>query len=396
MKWLLFTSLFPTQTAPDSGLFNLARVQALRKAGNDVSVIVPNDLTPHLRYIFKNLSHSTIKKQLFSRFNIPLKDTIDEIPVYHPKWYSPPRSMFWKDEYKWLHLLCGEKIDRIISHEKPDIIICSWLSPFGTYAKYFKARFNIPVFLIPEGDDLLIYPNKYSGWNIVKEILNTYCERIICSSKFMFEQASLKYGLKNSVRISNGYDHEKFFYIEKNPITKGKINLICVGYMDYVKGQDILIQAMTKLDKRFELTLIGNGTLRLKLEQMVRDLKLEKRVFFIGFKAPEKLASFYHAADIFCLASRSEGFGISILEAMACGLPVVGSDAGGIPEKIITGKNGYIAQAENVNDFAEKIKKASETKWDHDWIAAQVQNDYNWEKWVHEMTLQFNEVKKER
>ncbi len=393
MKWLLFTSLFPQQTALDNGLFNLARINALKKAGEDVSVIVPIDLTPHMRYLLKNLSLSVFKKKWLDLYSIPEKELFEDIPVYHPKWYSPPRSHFWKHEYQWLHLFCSKVIEEIIKAEKPDIMICSWLSPFGIYSTYIKKEFNIPVFVIPEGDDLLIYPEKYPGWNQLSIILNDNCDRMICASQYMFDMASGKRNLNHCVKVPNGFDHTKFNYLENQGNASGKVHLLCVGYLDHVKGQDILIQAMAKLDDRFDLTLVGNGTLRKELEKMVQTLGLQQRIHFAGFQNQDKLISYYHEADIFCLASRSEGFGISILEAMACGLPVVASDAGGIPEKITEGRNGFIVQKENIDEFVQKISDAAITKWDRSWIAENVRKNYSWEKWASEMMSQYDEVK---
>ncbi|HNX00337.1 MAG TPA: glycosyltransferase [Candidatus Cloacimonadota bacterium] len=394
MKWILLTSLFPNDVKPDNGLFNLARVKALVEKGNDVAVIAPIDLTPHMRYLIKNHSIRMLKQHWLDLFSIRKFEQYEGIRVHHPQWYSPPRAMFWKDEYKWFDWYCSRQINDIMKREKPDAVICSWLSPFGIYAKYIKEKHHIPVFVIPEGDDLLIYPDQYDGWNNLRGILNQYADRIICSSKYMYDHAQNRRGLLHAVQINNGYDHDLFKF-EGITKTDSGIKLLSVGYLDHVKGQDILLRAMAQLGNGYELTLVGDGALKNELQQLARSLGLQNRVKFVGFQAPQKLASFYHNADIFCLASRSEGFGISILEAMACGLPVIGSNVGGIPEKIREGQNGFTAEKENPTDFVEKIRKASQIEWDHLKIAEAVRVEYGWGNWAEQMMNEFVDIEKE-
>jgi rhamnosyl/mannosyltransferase len=105
--------------------------------------------------------------------------------------------------------------------------------------------------------------------------------------------------------------------------------IVSVGRLVYYKGFEYLLKAMTHV--RGSLVIVGDGPLRAKLQQLARELGVHNKVYFVG-KVPEAITVYYHAADVFALASiaRSEAFGIVQIEAMAAGLPVVntGLDSG--------------------------------------------------------------------
>lgn len=102
--------------------------------------------------------------------------------------------------------------------------------------------------------------------------------------------------------------------------------ILFVGRLVYYKGVEYLIRSM--LDIQAQLIIIGSGPLEKNLKQVVRELKLEKKVIFFGEANQEDLVAYYYACDIFCLPSiaRSEAFGIVQLEAMICGKPVVSTN----------------------------------------------------------------------
>jgi glycosyltransferase involved in cell wall biosynthesis len=129
--------------------------------------------------------------------------------------------------------------------------------------------------------------------------------------------------------------------------------VVSLGRLIYRKGFQYLIQAMTKLD-RAHLYLIGKGDYEAKLIEMARELGLEKRVHFLGYMDnPYNILS---QGDVFAFPSLWEGFGNVILEAMACGLPVIASKCPHGPEEIIThGENGLLVEVRDVEGLAEAI-----------------------------------------
>lgn len=121
-----------------------------------------------------------------------------------------------------------------------------------------------------------------------------------------------------------------------------------VGYVGRLvpeKGVDLLIRALAKLTGKWRLEIIGQGPERASLEQLIRDLKMADRVTFTGQIPSVRMADFYRDLDAVVVPSRTlsnwkEQFGRVIIEAMACGIPVIGSDSGAIPDVI--GEAGLI------------------------------------------------------
>jgi glycosyltransferase involved in cell wall biosynthesis len=103
------------------------------------------------------------------------------------------------------------------------------------------------------------------------------------------------------------------------------------------------------------LILVGDGQERERLTAMSIQLGIQKYVQFIGAVPREEVKTYMQQADVFVLPSLSEGFPNVILEAMACGLPIIASRVGGIPDIITNDTNGYLVEAEDANDLANKI-----------------------------------------
>lgn len=139
-----------------------------------------------------------------------------------------------------------------------------------------------------------------------------------------------------------------------------------------LKGIDRLIDAMALMrDANSKLYVIGEGTERAALESRIARHGLADRVLLIGSRPQAELAEWYSAADLFCLASRREGCPNVVIEAMACGLPVVAADVGGVGELVSRPDYGRVVSAPTAENFAAEIKAALEAKWSRDEVAAQ-------------------------
>ncbi len=124
--------------------------------------------------------------------------------------------------------------------------------------------------------------------------------------------------------------------------TGKKTTIFTSGHLHKRKGFDYLIRAMPGIIKEVpnaELAIAGDGIHRKYFESIVAELGLQKKVRFLGYLPRKKMVSRYQACSLFCLPSLSEPFGMVILEAMACGKPIVATNVGGIPEIV---KNGIL------------------------------------------------------
>ncbi|MFL6373408.1 MAG: glycosyltransferase [Pyrinomonadaceae bacterium] len=139
--------------------------------------------------------------------------------------------------------------------------------------------------------------------------------------------------------------------------------LISIGRLEHQKGHDILLKAFAKTAARtsLDLVILGTGSKLDELQQLARELGIESSVHFLGFrKNPWAYAA---DAEMFVLASRWEGFGNVMIEAMACGLPVIVTNCDFGPREMFTnGENGIVVQNENVDELAAAIDACHESE----------------------------------
>jgi N-acetyl-alpha-D-glucosaminyl L-malate synthase BshA len=118
-------------------------------------------------------------------------------------------------------------------------------------------------------------------------------------------------------------------------------------------GDVVAIFAEAHRQRPCRLVMIGDGPERSPAERRLRELGLEERAVFLGKQ--ESFIEFLAAADVFLLPSEQESFGLAALEALSCGIPVVASDIGGIPEQVLHGKTGYLAPVGDVQGMAGHV-----------------------------------------
>jgi len=163
--------------------------------------------------------------------------------------------------------------------------------------------------------------------------------------------------------IPNGIDLERFENLSKEDLRnkleiKEENIILFVGTLRLVKGVRYLIEAMktiTDKNKNSRLFIVGDGEERKYLEDLVRNLSLEKCVTFIGKVPNDEIPKYMAASDVFVLPSLSEGFPVTVVEAMASGLPIVATTIRGLPEIIKDGKNGFLVEPKNPEQIAEKV-----------------------------------------
>ncbi len=151
-------------------------------------------------------------------------------------------------------------------------------------------------------------------------------------------------------KIENGIKKQK---IETNPY-----NITYIGRLNSVKGVDLLLRATKILKEKhnIKISIVGDGEERKTLENLADTLKIDDIVSFYGQQ--KDVAPFLDKASIFVYPSIwQEVFGISIVEAMAYGIPCVATDVGGIPEIIEDGSNGFLCEKSNSNNLASTIEK---------------------------------------
>jgi glycosyltransferase involved in cell wall biosynthesis len=197
--------------------------------------------------------------------------------------------------------------------------------------------------------------------------------------------------------IPNGFDEKRFRPVpHENKIPQ----LITVCRLVPAKGIDILLLACAELKKNghsFVLHLIGDGPIRQELEEMAIELNIYEEIIFYGYMLhPEDFMPFF---DVFVLPSRAESFGSVFAEAALCGLALVGTDVGGIPEQIVHGHNGLLVPVGDVQALASALEKViGDPSYRYNlgrvaWNKAQ--NDYSMTRVVQQLKSVYRQYRKE-
>jgi len=171
---------------------------------------------------------------------------------------------------------------------------------------------------------------------------------------------------QSSAVISNGIDLEEFQsraigdFHERFNIPSDKIKLLFVGRLFPEKSIDTLIKSMPYIIKKHpdtHLMIVGGGHLRKKLEKLAFNLGIDKYVTFLGLVSEKDKIHAYNASDIFILPSLAELEGMVVLEAMACGKPIIISDAEMSASRYFVDGNGFLFKAKDPQDLAEQTLK---------------------------------------
>jgi glycosyltransferase involved in cell wall biosynthesis len=137
--------------------------------------------------------------------------------------------------------------------------------------------------------------------------------------------------------------------------TDSDIVLVTTSRLSLKNGVDDLIRSLLFLPKEYKTLIVGEGEDRDKLISLAVQKGLADRVTFVGLKLRDEIPALLQAADIFVRPSLSEGLGISFLEALAAGLPIVGTPVGGIPDFLKDGETGVFAEPRNPESVAKAV-----------------------------------------
>ena len=223
-----------------------------------------------------------------------------------------------------------------------------------------RSKKNLKFITTLHGTDITLVGLEPSFMPLVKFSIEE-SDGVTAVSRFLKEKTLTNYNIEKDIEVIYNFidtvrfNHQNSDVFRKHIACCGEKVLVHTSNFRTVKRVSDTIRILEKVKKEIptKLVLIGDGPDRSECERLAHDLDLQKDVVFLGKQ--DGLTEILSASDLFLMPSQSESFGLSALEAMACGLPVVSTSVGGLPELNIHNETGYIAEIGDIDRMAKYI-----------------------------------------
>jgi len=303
--------------------------------------------------------------------NLPSVDEYKGMKVYRFQAFPIPKS----EKQYYLSFPTSSQIKQIMRKEKIDLLHVILPTPAAISA--IKAAKSLKIKIVGHSHfhakNIFIHlPEIFNKKRFYKTFYNYLVwayrdvDVVVCPSK-SFQKLLKKHKYKQKIYvISNGIDLSEFKIIDFRPFIKkfnlnpDKNRILFVGRLHPEKDLTTLINSMPYILKKYpnsELDLVGSGYLRSELESLVETLGIEKNVKFFGKLYGQELLMAYNACDLFVLPSVVETEGMVLLEAMACGKPIVVANSKESAAKYFVKKNGLLFKIKNPKSLSKKLIK---------------------------------------
>lgn len=242
------------------------------------------------------------------------------------------------------------KLRNLIKVKKYNYAIFFFAVPTGLLSFYWHRKVNMPYIICLRGSDVPKYDQDAKLVNSIHSSIFPITHHILKNAhKVIANSISLRSLALNSFPdipisvITNGVSHTIFKPNSNKKINTEVINALCVARLVKRKGVNLILHALECSElSNLNIWIVGSGPDEKNLLQLAEKLGIKDRVKFIGREFSEQLAERYAKADFLIHAALTESFSMTLLEAMASGLPIIASDVGGIPELIEDNINGIL------------------------------------------------------
>jgi len=364
MRVLVLSDTFPNRLQPWRGPYNRRQIECLAELC-DVTVINP---WPWLRLLREPRSWRLVKG---------MDDVIPGVTVRHPVFWHIPligRATAWRG--------IARAVERAIDLSGPaeyDVVLATFAYQLGEAARRVARKLGVPYVVKARGSDLNTLPSAGGRRRRTAQALQDAAAVVPVSEALARTVIELGACPGRVHRLPNGVDLEQFRVASREEARRelgltpeGKL-LLFVGSLLPVKGLDVLLDAVPQCATRSMHTVIaGSGPLAGELARRRDTRGLHGAVSFIGQVGRDSVVTWMNAADAVVLPSRNEGCPNVVLEALACGTPVVASNVGAVPD-IVTGDAGRTVPPEDAAELAAAIDEVLGMEWDREAVRAQVE-----------------------
>jgi len=360
MKLLTFSTLYPNTEQPSHGIFVETRLRYLVASGKVESrVVAPVPWFPSDNPRFGHYAKLA---------RVPRTEVRHGLSVTHPRYMVLPRVGMNVTPYFLAHAAKRE-IGRILDEGYDfDAIDAHYFYPDGVAAVMLGKYFRKPVVITARGTDINLIPHFARPRKMILEAASQADGIITVCQALKDEMVGLGVTADRITPLRNGVDLERFQPMDRAAaraqLGLTRFTLLSVGLLDPRKAHDLTIRALPALPD-VELLIAGTGPEKKNLENLAQELGVADRVTLLGPVAQTELKTYYNAADAMVLSSSREGWANVLLEAMACGTPVVASNVWGTPEVVAAPEAGVLMPERTPEGLVQALTQLRANYPDH-------------------------------
>ena len=351
---------FPNRYYPQLGTFIKQSIDSIASQGIDVTVISPKPFVlPLSAFPYHNF------------FKLPRIEHTENYDLHYPRYiYAVPKKYFYPITGMSYSHFVFEYATKNIKPE-PDLIHAHFSYPDGYGMMKLAKKWKVPLVISALGtiERKVAYEGTYTSKQNI-EAMNFADKILSVSEDLKLHIVNLGINEEKVHVVPNGVDTKKFKPAGKAHarnllnLPQDKNIVLFVGALRKIKGVDYLIEAAENfVDSNTHLFMVGRDDgLKRNLEKRAHELKIADYIKFTGPVNHDDIPLWISASDILVLPSLSEGRPNVVLEALACEVPVVATNVGGIPELMVDGETGYLVPAKSPRELSRKINKLLEDK----------------------------------
>ena len=338
IRTLLFSTLYPSSVRPSHGIFVETRLRHLLSSGEvETRVVAPVPWFPFRDPRFGEYARHAA---------VPAHEVRNGIDVAHPRYLLLPKAgmnlapaSLARAGLKAARRLIAERYDF-------DLIDAHYFYPDGVAATMIGKALNKPVVITARGTDINLIPQYDQPRRMILQAADDCAAMITVCAALKDAIVSLGGAPEKVTALRNGVDLE-LFRPEDRPQARAAFGMsdrfavVSVGHLIERKGHHLVIEALAQIPDA-ELYIAGGGEEEGNLRRLADQLGVTSRVHFLGAMPQAKLRTLYSAVDCLVLASSREGWANVLLEAMACGTPVVATNVWGTPEVVAAPEAGVL------------------------------------------------------
>ena len=390
MKLLTFTTLYPNALQSSHGVFVENRLTHLLASGQvSTTVVAPIVYVPPLPGL----------PERYSRLRrIPDAEIRSGIQVRHPRYILLPKVSMSAAPLS-LYIAARRCISALVRDGGDfDLIDAHYFYPDGVAAILLGRHFNKPVTITARGSDINILtryalPLRMIRWAATEaDGVIAVCQALKDSLVRLGAASEKIRVLRNGVDLTTFHPGDRARARER--LAFRQTVLLSVGNLIPLKGHDLAIQALPHVEGAY-LVIVGDGPERANLAALAERTGVADRVRFMGRLPHQALPELYQAADLLLLLSSNEGMANVLLEAMACGTPVVATNVGGTPEVVATPAVGELADSRNIIPIAEAIGRILARRPDRAAVRAYAEG-FSWDETTNGQLQLFEQILRAR